>query len=351
MQMRGAVIGACAAAAVLAARPAGAQERFTVEGERVAVYNLAGQMRVEAGSGTAVVVEVTRGGEDARQLAVRRGESGGFRSLAVAYPGDRVIYPTMGRGSSTTVQVRSDGTFGGDARLLGGGTRVTVRGSGSGTRAWADVRVLVPAGRTVAVHNAVGRIDVTNVRGDLRVKGYASSIHATGTRGPLNLDTGSGGIEVMDAEGDVRLDTGSGGVRATNVRGAGLDIDTGSGGVQGSGLAVARLHVDVGSGGVRLDAVDARNVDIDTGSGAVNLRLRRDAEYVKINTGSGGVDLAVPQDFGAEADIDTGSGGIHVDVPSTVRRSQRDHFTGTLGDGRGRLIIDTGSGGVHIIRS
>jgi len=121
--------------------------------------------------------------------------------------------------------------------------------------------------------------------------------------------------------------------------------------VQGTDLAVARLHVDVGSGGVRLDAVDARIVDIDTGSGAVNLRLRRDADHVKIDTGSGGVTLAVPADFGAEADIDTGSGGIHVNVPAAVRRSARDHFTGTLGDGRGRLIIDTGSGGVQIVRS
>lgn len=350
-KMRNAVTATCAAAAVVAmAGPARAQERYAVEGDQVAVYNLAGEMRVEPGSGSAVVVELTRGGEDARRLTVRRGQANGFHNLAVVYPDDHVIYAPLGRGSSTTVEVSGDGTFGGEHGFFGH-HRVTIRGAGSGSRAWADVRVLVPAGRTVAVHLAAGRVDVANVNGDLRVKAHAASIHTAGTRGPLNLDTGSGGIEVAGAEGDLRLDTGSGGVRVSNVRGAGLSIDTGSGGVTGSGVAVQRLHVDVGSGGVRLDGVDSRNVDIDTGSGSVDLRLRRDAEYVKIDTGSGGVMLGLPQDFGADADIDTGSGGIHVDFPATVRRSSRDHFTGTIGDGRGRLIIDTGSGGVRVTRS
>ncbi|HEX6751651.1 MAG TPA: DUF4097 family beta strand repeat-containing protein [Longimicrobium sp.] len=351
--MRNAVIATCAAAAAVLAVPAHAQERYTLDGDRVAVYNLAGRVRVEAGGGGAVVVELTRGGEDARELSVRRGESNGFRHLAVSYPGDRVVYSPMGRWSNTTVEVRDDGTFGGDQRLFGRGRRVGIHGSGGGTRAWADVRVLVPAGRTVAIHQAVGRVDVSNVRGDLRVMTHAAAITASGTRGPLNLDTGSGGIELTDADGEnVRLDTGSGGVRVTNVRSSGLlDIDTGSGGVEGTGVAVGRLHVDVGSGGVRLDGVDARNVDIDTGSGSVNLRLRSDAEYVKIDTGSGGVVLALPSNFGADTDSDTGSGGIHVDFPSTVRRSTRDHFTGTIGDGQGRLIIDTGSGGVRVVRS
>ena len=337
---------AAAGAALTLAGGAAAQERFTVEGDRVTVYNLAGKMRVEPGSGSSVVVEVTRGGSDAGRLNVRRGDSG---VLAVVYPDDDVVYPEMGGGSRTTIDVRSDGTFGGD-RLLGG-NRVTIRGSGSGTRAWADVRVLVPAGRAVAVHHAVGRIDVVNVNGDVQVKGHAARIETSGTRGRLDLDTGSGGITVTNAEGEVTLDTGSGGVRLTGVRGSGLDVDTGSGGVTGSDVSVGRLHVDVGSGGVRLEAVDARSVEIDSGSGSVVLRLRRDAEDVKIDTGSGGVTLGLPQGFGADAEIDTGSGGIRVDVPSTVRRSSRSHFSGTIGNGGGRLVIDTGSGGVSVVRN
>ncbi|HKP75666.1 MAG TPA: DUF4097 family beta strand repeat-containing protein [Longimicrobiaceae bacterium] len=338
-------------AALAVAHHAAAQERFTVEGDRVAVYNLAGQVRVEAGSGSAVVVEVTRGGSDAGDLAIRRGERGDDRTLAVVYPDRDVVYPALGNGSRTQLDVRSDGTFGGDQGFNFGRSRRTIRGSGSGTRAWADLRVLVPAGRRISIHQAAGRVDVANVNGHVVVKAHASPVSATGTRGTLDLDTGSGGITVTNAEGEVTIDTGSGGVRVTGVRGDVLDVDTGSGGVTGGDLAVGRLHVDVGSGGVRLEAVDARDVDVDTGSGSVTLRLRRDAENVKIDTGSGGVTLGLPAGFGADAEIDTGSGGIRVDVPSTVRRSTRTHFSGAIGDGNGRLVIDTGSGGVSVVRN
>jgi hypothetical protein len=338
--------------AVLAvAAPAAAQERFTLEGDRVAVYNLAGQVRVEPGSGPSVVVEVTRGGSDARELSIRRGETGGFGTLAVVYPDGDVVYPALGNWSRTEVQVRSDGTFDGDQGFHLGGGRTTIRGSGRGTRAWADLRVLVPAGRRISIHQAAGRVDVANVNGDVQVKAHASAVSATGTRGSLDLGTGSGGITVATADGDVKLDTGSGGVRVSGVRGGFLDVDTGSGGVSGGDVSVGRLHVDVGSGGVRLEGVDARDVDVDAGSGSVTLRLRRDADNVKIDTGSGGVVLGLPQGFGADAEIDTGSGGIRVDVPSTVRRSTRSHFSGSFGDGQGRLVIDTGSGGVSIVRN
>jgi len=341
---------AAVGAVVVLAGSAAAQERFTLDGDRAAVYNLAGHVRVEPGSGSSVVVEVTRGGSEGSRLEMRRSNPNGVGTFAVLYPDDDVVYPELGGGSRTTVDVHSDGTFGGDRGLMSR-RRVTIRDGGGGPRAWADLRVLVPAGRAVAIHHAAGRIEVVNVNGDVQVKGHASAIEASGTRGRLDLDTGSGGITVTEAEGDIRLDTGSGGVRVSGVRGSGLNVDTGSGGVTGSDVSVGRLHVDVGSGGVRLEAVDARNVDIDTGSGSVVLRLRRDAEQVKIDTGSGGVTLGIPEDFGANAEIDTGSGGIHVDVPATARRASRSHFSGTFGDGGGRLVIDTGSGGVSVVRN
>jgi hypothetical protein len=342
---------ALALAGVLAATAAHAQERYTITGERVAVYNLAGAVRVEPGSGSAVAVVVTRGGGDARQLDVRQGEGGGYRHLAVVYPDARIVYPALGRGSSTTLQVRDDGTFGGDRgmRLLGGGHEVRISGAGSGVQAWADLSVQVPAGRTVAIHQGAGTIEVTNVSGELHLKGYAASIRTAGTRGSLDLDTGSGAVEVRGAQGDVKIDTGSGRVRTDDVSGGVLNVDTGSGGVSGEGIRVQRLHVDVGSGRVDLGGVEAQDVNVDTGSGAVALRMRGDSETMRIDTGS--VLLAVPAHFGAQADIDTGSGGIRVEVPAEVTRSTRSHFTGRLGDGRGRLVIDTGSGGVQLVRN
>ena len=142
----------------LAALPLAAQtpQRYTVSGDNVAIYNLAGAVHVEAGSAGDVVVEVTRGGSDGAKLDVQTGPIGTRQTLRVIYPGDDIIYPALGYHSSSTIDVRDDGTFDdNDHHFFGRGHRVRIRGDGSGVEAYADLRVLVPAGRRWGVHETV----------------------------------------------------------------------------------------------------------------------------------------------------------------------------------------------------
>lgn len=349
----------CLAVPLAAQQP----ERFALTGGNVAVYNLVGEMRVEAGSGRDVVVEVTRGGSDRQQVRVERGRIDGREALRVFVPASQIVYSRMGRGSRTNIRVRDDGTFGGTGIR---GNAVTVQGSGRGVEAFADVRVLVPAGQQVTVHQGVGRVQAANVNGRLAVRTQAAAVTTSGTRGsldvnvgsgavrvdgadgPLKVDTGSGSVDVRAVRGDAELDTGSGSVRLADVRGGRLKVDTGSGSVAGSGIAVSDLEVDVASGGVQLTDVRAPNAKVDTGSGSVRLDLTGEVRAVKIDSGSGGVTLGIPSTTGAMLEIDTGSGGINVDLPARVTRSRRSHFSGQLGDGRGRIEIDTGSGSVRV---
>src|SRR5687767_4859609 len=93
---------------------AGAQatERRALGGSAVAIYNLAGQVRVEGGGGSDVVVEVTRGGAQAARLRIETGPRGEWQTLRVIYPSDRVVYPRLGGwGSRTTLQVDDQGYF------------------------------------------------------------------------------------------------------------------------------------------------------------------------------------------------------------------------------------------------
>lgn len=332
---------------VLAGGPLAAQERYTLRGDRVAVHNLAGEVRVVPGEGREVVVEVARGGEDARRLRVEQGPRDGAAVLRVVYPDDDLVYPRMRSGSRSTLRVRRDGTFGGGE----GSRRVTVRGRGRGAEAYADLRILVPAGRSLSVHQGVGKVEVENVDGELRIHTASAPVVAAGTRGSLGVDVGSGSVRVAASEGDVDVDTGSGSVQLASVRGRRVRVDTGSGSVHGAGVRADALHVDVGSGAVELTGIRAEDVDVDTGSGSVRLELADAARTVRIDTGSGSVRLAVPASFGAEVQVKTGSGGIHVDAPARVFRSRRSHFHGRIGDGEGRVEIDTGSGGVRITRS
>lgn len=336
----------------LAGAEVGAQaSTHELRGSRVAIYNIAGVVQVEAGTGSAVQVEVTRRGRDAGQLRVESGSLRQRETLRVIYPGDRIVYrgPESSRWGRmrTSLRVADDGTF--DGGWDGSrGDRVEVRSDGEGLEASADLRVRVPRGTSLELHLAVGEATVSNMEGDLLIDVHAARVTTNGTRGRLDLDTGSGEVSVTNAEGEVTLDTGSGSVTLEGIRGPSLVLDTGSGRVSGDRVEVRELRLDTGSGRVALRGVQAPDVFLDTGSGSVEIDLAADVDRLSVDSGSGGVTIGVPSTLGAELSIETGSGGIDVDVPVTMRRAGRRSFEGQLGDGRGRMGIETGSGGVRI---
>lgn len=351
-------LAAAAVAAFAAAPPSTASaqqtEQFNLSGDRVAIYNLAGDVTIEGGNGSDVQVEVMRRGSDAADLRVETGTldieqlRGQAQTLRVVYPGDRVVYKGGGRGDSQ-VRVADDGTFYNDRSDRG--RKVRVSDSGSGTEAHADLRIRIPSGRRVVVALALGEVEVSNVDGDLWVDVGSANITSTNTTGYLNLDTGSGNIEVDGARGDVNFDTGSGNVQAMNVEADDINIDTGSGNVTGGNMRTSTLGVDTGSGEVRLTAVTARDVMVDTGSGSVNMELLDSVDRIEVDTGSGSVSLAIPGGFGGDVEIETGSGRITTDLPIEMREFDEDYVRGRIGNGNGRLVVDTGSGSISLRKS
>jgi lia operon protein LiaG len=332
-------------------------ERYTLDGHDVAIYNLAGSLTVEPGTGP-VSVNLTRGGADAAKLRVEQGELDGWETLRVVYPATRIIYAGLEPGSSTTLKVREDGTFGdGDwherheRHERAQGRRVELSGTGQGLRAHADLGVRMPAGSQVSLYLAVGKVSIANVNGELMVDGHSAPIAATGTKGTLVLDVGAGEVHVTRAEGSLTVDTGSGSVEISGFSGSELNVDTGSGGVTGSELKAGEVRIDTGSGDIDLTAVTAPVISLDTGSGRVGAELRESVRELSVQTGSGDVSVRAPASLAAEVDLETASGGIETDFPLQVTRHSRDHVVGQIGDGTGRVAIETGSGDVRLLKS
>jgi hypothetical protein len=334
--------------ALLAAQQA---ERYTIPGGDVAIYNLAGEVRVEPGSAS-VIAEVTRGGADAAKLKVVKGEIEGWETLRLLYPADRIQYGQLSEGSSTQLRVRENGTFGDehDGEGKQRGKRVTIAGSGGGLDAHANLRVTVPPGKRLAIYLAVGKVSVTNVDGDLWIDAAAAPVTTSGTRGELNIDVGSGAVQVTEARGELSVDTGSGMVAVSGVRGEKISIDTGSGDVTASDVRSNELSVDTGSGDIEVTGLVAPQVALETGSGSVAADVQGEVWNVNVQTGSGDVTLKLPPTLGAEVDIETSSGDIETDFSVSVTRHARDHLTGRIGDGRGKIAIETGSGGIKLFK-
>lgn len=338
--------------------PAQQGERYTLDGEEVAIYNLAGALTVEPGTGS-VVVELTRGGADAARLTVERGEVDGREALRVRYPDQTIVYPALGRGSSTTLRVREDGTFGDgrgwdhddDDSDRDRGRKTKITGDGQGLRAYADVTVRMPTGYRVSVYLAAGKVSIANVNGELMVDGHSAEVTSSGTKGTLVLDVGSGDVKVTGAEGTLDVDTGSGSVEVSGFSGDELGIDTGSGGVTGSQVTAKEVHIDTGSGDIELTAVTAPVLALETGSGSVGADLRGPVKELSVETGSGNISVRAPASLAAEVELETASGGIETDFPLQVTRHSRDHVIGRIGAGTARVAIETGSGDIRLLKS
>ena len=341
--------GLIALAAILATAPISAQEVQRVSGRSVAIYNIAGPVERVAGSGSEVVVRIARHGDDADRLRVETGEIRGRETVRIVYPAREVVYPEMGRGSSTTTRVRDDGTFSDSG--LRRGDQVRVRGSGRGLEAWADLVIEVPRGQEIHVYLAVGTVEARDVDGEIDIDTGSGAVSAEHMSGSLSIDTGSGAVAVTGMDGDLTVDTGSGSISVSDVVAGEVDLDTGSGRVVGRGIEARSLGVDTGSGSVDLERIRSADVTVDTGSGSVELELLTDIESLDIDTGSGSVTVWAPSNLGASLEIDTGSGGIDVDFPVELRSARRDSMRGRLGDGRGRIVIDTGSGSIRLLRT
>lgn len=341
--LRGPVGLAGAPVALLMATGVQAQELRSLEGDRVAVVVPAGAVRIEAGSGGAVEVELRLMGRDAAQLRLETRVLDGRNALVVRYPeGEDIVYPVL-RGR-TDLSIRGDGTFGGR-----GGDRIRISGSGRGVEAWSEVTVRVPRGRDVELRLGAGDLEARGVEADLRLATGPGRVSVSELRGELEVRVGSGGVTAREVQGGrVSIVTGSGAIEASAIRGSDVRVQTGSGGIDLAGVAAGELEIRTGSGRIGVDGIEAERVQIRTGSGSVTAHLATAPGELEVNTGSGGVTLRIPAATGAQVEARTGSGGIDVDLSAASVMARRGLFRGTLGDGRGRIRIHTGSGSVRI---
>ena len=339
---------------VPSALPAQQVQRIVLEGRDVAIHNLVGALRVEGGSGDRVVVEVTRKGREGGRLTLVTGVVRGRQTLRVIYPSDRITYSEVDWYGRTSFTVNPDGTLDHTNDRDGGWRdrrRVEVDGRGDGLDAHADLRVLVPRGATLTLHQGIGETTIDNVEGKLSVESEAMRVLASRVRGSLALEAGSGGVEVSDVTGDLRIESGSGGVTVNGVRGGAMNLEVGSGGLKGGTFDVTELVVEVGSGGVRLSGVKANRLRLEAGSGGSDVQLLAAVSDVAVEGGSGGVTLRLPESTSAVIDIESSSGSIHSDFEVKTARLERRELRGTIGSGAGQIRIESGSGSVRLVKN
>lgn len=355
------VVVACLALAPAVPAQAQATRELRVQlsgdpGRPFAVENLAGTMRVSAGTGDAVVA-VARVHAESNDLAasVRFEQvtgTHGIPTLRVRYPVDRHRSFRYSAASG-----RAGDSFGWLEAFLGSmggnnmeydGVRVNVS-SNRGVVLYADVEVQVPRRLLEATFkNRVGPVSGEGLRGRLRFDTGSGSVTVRGLEGDVVADTGSGTVHAEDVKGSFRCDTGSGDCDITGFTGEDLSCDTGSGNVRLVRVNARRLKLDTGSGDVQVREAEADELSADTGSGDVEVDLDGSRlSRVTADTGSGDVRLRLGAAAAFEVRASTGSGDVvsrYADAEAI--RSGRKVVGYRRGDGRIRINAETGSGDV-----
>lgn len=320
---------------------------LTFSGSSLTIHNLIGKAEVVPATGSDIRVTITRGGADAGELDIKADKGAGGDILRIEYPGDRFVYPALGKGSRTQISIGNGSGF--SLGNLLGNRQVRISGSGSGKEMWADLRIEVPKGTEVVVKNSVGSIQARDVTADLVLDGASADVEASRITGKLVVDVGSGDVELDTIGGSLDVDTGSGSVGLLAIDVDRLVVDTGSGEIVGKGITAKSISMDTGSGDILLREVTTADLNCDTGSGSILATLTGDLDDADFDTGSGDVTIEVGTSFGAVLDISTGSGDIDVETATTKSRQRRSQFHGTVGDGEGYVAISTGSGDVKVL--
>jgi len=147
----------------------------------------------------------------------------------------------------------------------------------------------------------------------------------------LDLHSGDGNIQVTDVKGNLKLDTDDGNIEAHAVDGK-LNADTRDGTIRADG---------------RYDAVD-----LHTGDGNVEIEVRSGSHIGtawSLRTGDGRLEIRLPQDFTADLDAHTGDGHVTIDFPVTVSGSIRENSVrGKINGGGPLLELRTGDGDIRV---
>ena len=152
--------------------------------------------------------------------------------------------------------------------------------------------------------------------------------------GRVDLHTGDGKIDLGNLKGEMRLRSGDGSQEINEVDGK-LQAVTGDGHIRANG---------------RFD-----ELDLKTGDGRVDARANAGSALAtgwRLESGDGTVTLEVPEGLAADVDLHTGDGHIDLDMPVTTEGKIRENeVRGKLNGGGNLLLIHTGDGSIRLRKS
>ncbi len=207
----------------------------------------------------------------------------------------------------------------------------------------------VPHDTEVSTQVVSGSLDISKVRGPVKVDSVSGSIKVNDVERQTTLNTLSGSIDAQNVSDDLRATSASGSVTASKIKGD-VRISALSGGTQIIGPG-GRVDADTASGTVEVQGA-TRDVKAHAVSGTVNVQGNPgDTSYWDLKTASGVVHLGVPSNANFRLSAEAASGQIKTDVPIVIEEQGKHSLRARMGNGGGRVEVHTISGEIRVSAS
>ncbi len=163
---------------------------------------------------------------------------------------------------------------------------------------------------------------------DVRVKTSGGDIDITNLKGKVKLHTSGGDIQLFDYTGNASVHTSGGDIVCEN---SGGDLD-----------------VHTSGGDIKLTSANGK-VDASTSGGDIELDYVGNNEGIELRTSGGDIIVDIPSDFEAEVYLKTSGGRVRCDIDG-MRETHRkkNKLTGTLNGGGNSLECKTSGGDIKV---
>ena len=315
---------------------ANAEERIL---DRTFAVTPGGQLRVEAESGAITVV-------------------GGDTPLVVVQ-----VVARSSQGALDRAEISAEQTS--------AGVEVVAKHDGGSWLGWLssnrmDIRVTVTVPRqyNVDLKTSGGKLDVTQLNGNVRGSTSGGSIRVADVEGPVRMNTSGGGIQAERIGGDTYLRTSGGTVTAQDI-GGDLDVQTSGGSIRiekvrgaiaahtSSGAVTARnvtgdVELGTSGGSIRAEAIDGK-ISASTSGGSVDVELVGANRGIRASTSGGSVTVRLPRATAASVDASTSGGSVSCELPVTASEMTAKKLRGTINGGGAEIQARTSGGSVRLV--
>jgi hypothetical protein len=207
----------------------------------------------------------------------------------------------------------------------------------------ASFTVTVPRKTMLDCHTSFGPISVEDISGEVKAHTSFAGVTASRVTGPMRLTTSHGAIRCDQIISE--------NVFAESSFGN-IDVTPTSPEANGAGTGSGTIEARTSFGSITCHQLQAGKLVAHTSFGAVHIECLPSAPpdlQIDATTSHGSITCGLPTGFAGQVDLDTSFGEVRTERAILMRgRLSKEHLTGTIGEGKGRLRLKTEFGSITV---